>query len=56
MLIGTYRMRMKVRHLKPKYPILGMVEWVVDFFIYVVAFLGVFGLVYYLLTTFAGGV
>lgn len=54
MLIGTHRMRMKVRHMKPKYPMLGIVEWIFDFVVSASVFLMVFGIVYFLLMTFAG--
>ncbi len=50
MLIGTHRMRMKIRHLKPEYPLVGFLDWFFDTVLTVAAFLIVFAGVFYLLT------
>ena len=49
MLIGTHRWRIKIRHLKPEYPFIGVLEWVFDAVVMAAVFLLVFGSVYFFL-------
>jgi len=49
MLIGTHRMRIKIRFLKPEYPIVGFLEWLFDTALAATVFLLVFAGIFYLL-------
>jgi len=52
MVIGTHRMRMKIRFLKPEYPVVGILEWLFDTAVMIFIFVLVFAGVYYLLDNF----
>jgi len=55
MLLGTHKMRMKLRHLKPEYPVVGILDWFFDTALVLLIFCLVFATVFYLLSLIVAG-